>query len=191
MNNEEKQKEFLEILNPIRQKLSNYARALTRNTEDARDLASETIMCAYENFENLKDINAFAPYVFKIASRIFKRNIWRRRFWGYFDSTQAENIIDNNSNPDTLIDIKILYEYLAKLPEKQKEALVLFEITGLSLEEITEVQGGTISGVKSRLKRGRETLKALLNSRTDNNNIVTNNKDNDIVILKQFQTQID
>ena len=51
---------------------------------------------------------------------------------------------------------------LGKLPPKQKEALVLYEITGLTLKEIREIQGGTLSGVKSRLKRGRNSLSELM-----------------------------
>jgi DNA-directed RNA polymerase specialized sigma24 family protein len=39
---------------------------------------------------------------------------------------------------------------------------VLFEISGFPLEEIRQLQGGTLSGVKSRLKRGREQLRVWL-----------------------------
>ena len=60
-------------------------------------------------------------------------------------------------------DIQVLYAALDKLPVKQKEAVVLFEISGFSLEEIKNIQGGTLSGAKSRVKRGREKLAILLN----------------------------
>jgi RNA polymerase sigma-70 factor (ECF subfamily) len=51
---------------------------------------------------------------------------------------------------------------LAKLPSRQREALVLFELSGFSLDEIRQLQGGTLSGVKSRMKRGREQLRRWL-----------------------------
>ena len=49
-------------------------------------------------------------------------------------------------------------KHLNALPEKTKETIILFDVADLSLEEICEIQGGTISGVKSRLKRGRESV---------------------------------
>ncbi len=54
---------------------------------------------------------------------------------------------------------------MASLPEKQREALALFEISGLSIEEVREIQGGSLSAVKMRLVRGREQLALLLRSR--------------------------
>ena len=56
-----------------------------------------------------------------------------------------------------------LYAALDKLPAAQKEAVILFEISGFSIKEIAEIQGSTESGVKSRLKRGREALAKLMN----------------------------
>jgi RNA polymerase sigma-70 factor (ECF subfamily) len=56
----------------------------------------------------------------------------------------------------------VLYSALNKLKEKYREAIVLFEISGFTLDEIRDVQGGTLSGVKSRLKRGREMLEKIM-----------------------------
>ena len=42
------------------------------------------------------------------------------------------------------------------------KALTLFEISGLSLEEIREIQGGSLPGVKSRVQRGRKKLAEIM-----------------------------
>jgi len=42
MNQQEKQKVFLDLILPVRQKLEKYASAMARNREDARDLVRET-----------------------------------------------------------------------------------------------------------------------------------------------------
>ena len=44
----------------------------------------------------------------------------------------------------------------------------------MGLEEIREIQGGTLSGVKSRLKRGREKLSELLNDKNLKMQLVSN-----------------
>jgi len=48
---------------------------------------------------------------------------------------------------------------LEGLKPVQREAVVLHEIEGFSVEEIAEMQGVTLSAVKSRLTRGREKLR--------------------------------
>ena len=48
---------------------------------------------------------------------------------------------------------------LAGLPAVQREAVVLFEIEGFSVEEIAAMQEVTVSAVKSRLARGRDRLR--------------------------------
>jgi RNA polymerase sigma-70 factor (ECF subfamily) len=48
---------------------------------------------------------------------------------------------------------------LGKLPAVQREAVVLFELEGFSIEEIAAIQRVTASAVKSRLSRGRDRLR--------------------------------
>lgn len=67
-------------------------------------------------------------------------------------------------------DVEILYKALDKLPEKMKTTVIMYEISGLSLEEIREIQGGTLSGVKSRLVRGRTMLKEILTEKAEIDN---------------------
>jgi RNA polymerase sigma-70 factor (ECF subfamily) len=51
---------------------------------------------------------------------------------------------------------------VAALPPLQREALILFEYEGLSLEEIAEAAGVEIGTVKARLHRAREALRRRL-----------------------------
>ena len=164
MNEKELQNLFLELLEPVRKPLSNYAWAITKNRHDAQDLVSETILIAYTNFSNLKKKESFKSYLFSIASRLFRRWNKRKKIFGFYDESKAE-LIKDNTNQELSYDVEVLYEKLKLLPEKQSEAIILFEISGLSIEEIKKIQGGTISGVKSRLKRGRESLTILFNDK--------------------------
>ena len=51
---------------------------------------------------------------------------------------------------------------MSLLPEEQKEAVILFEISGFSIKEICEIQQAGESAVKQRLKRGRQKLTEIL-----------------------------
>lgn len=162
MNEKEKQSSFLKLLEPVHDNLSRFARGMTKNKEEARDLVSETILKAYENFEKLEKPESFRSYLFQIASRINSRSRWRLRIFDYFSDLKLIAGASNEPSADLIYDVQLLYIALNKLPEKQREALVLFEISGFTIAEISDIQGGTVSGVKSRLKRGREKLARLL-----------------------------
>ncbi len=65
-------------------------------------------------------------------------------------------------------------EAVASLPPLQREALVLFEYEGMSLNEIARMVGSDLGAVKARLHRARERLrKALQPYLNSNREIVT------------------
>lgn len=66
------------------------------------------------------------------------------------------------TSPDVDSDVQELYDALSQLPLKSKEAIILCEINGLSHKEIQEIQGGSLSGVKSRIARGKKQLLQIL-----------------------------
>lgn len=162
MTEKAKKEIFLELLEPVWRQLSGYARALTGNTEDARDLVSDTLLSAFENFDKLKNSEAFKSYIFTIARRKFRRNKWRMRIFTGYDEANVFDFESNESQPDVKADVNLLYAAMQELPEKQREAVALFEISGLSLLEIQKVQGGTLSGVKTRIRRARQKLAEIL-----------------------------
>jgi RNA polymerase sigma-70 factor (ECF subfamily) len=153
---------FMELLDPVHDNLARFARGMTRDREEARDLVAETVLVAFEGFDRINDHRAFLGYLFTIAHRLAMRGVRRRKLFGAYDEEKAAALRSTSPPPDASADIEALYAALAKLPAEQREAVVMFEIAGLSLEEIRTIQGGTLSGVKARVARGRKKLARLL-----------------------------
>lgn len=158
----EKQQRFLQLLDPVHDDLVRFANAMTRNRDEARDVASETVLLAFEHRSALREPSAFKSYLFTIARRLCRRRWLREKLFSPLDFRKVEDVRDTGSARDVSADVHFLYVALEKLPAAQRETVIMFEISGLSLEEICEVQGGTLSGVKSRLRRGRLKLAQLL-----------------------------
>jgi RNA polymerase sigma-70 factor (ECF subfamily) len=158
----------MEVYTPLHTGFLRYCRGLTGNRDDALDLAGEAVLIVFENLERLRKIDSFKAYLFSVARRLRLQHYRRIRFRGVYDEKVAELLPDQNSPPDTIRDVKLLYKLLGKLPAKQREAIVLFELSGFSLEEIRQLQGGTLSGIKMRLKRGREQLRLWLSDPSEN-----------------------
>ncbi|HHZ65615.1 MAG TPA: hypothetical protein EYN51_09010 [Flavobacteriales bacterium] len=97
-----------------------------------------------------------------MARNIFRKRLSRNKIRERFDILNRQHQYDAGSELETNVDIGLLYEKMDLLPTKQKEALILFEISGFALKEIQEIQGDSLSAVKLRLSRGREKLKELL-----------------------------
>jgi len=152
----------MEMYTPCHQAFMGYCRGLTGNRDEARDLAGEAVLIVFENLEKLRKKDSFKAYLFGVARRLRLHQYRRNRFRGGYDETVAEMLPDRGSPADAGHDVEVLYNLLGKLPPKQREAIVLFELSGFSLEEIRQLQGGTLSGVKTRLKRGREQLRLWL-----------------------------
>lgn len=57
---------------------------------------------------------------------------------------------------------ELVREAIASLPPLQREAVILFEYEGLSLENIASVAGAEVGAIKARLQRARESLRKRL-----------------------------
>lgn len=163
---DEKQRQFLVLFEPVRQRLSHYVQAMVYNRDDARDIVSDTITIAYERFTSLHTPQSFVFFLFTIARRLYTKRRWRQRLFFPLVSEHAE-LAHGAASPDALADVQLLYAALEKLPLKHREAVALFYLSGLSIEQVRAIQGGTLSGVKSRLRRGKQQLAVLLGAEDD------------------------
>jgi RNA polymerase sigma-70 factor, ECF subfamily len=158
------QAEFLKHYQPHHQPLYRFCRAIAGNTEDAEDLIQDTIISVMQSFEKINDKAAFKSYLYSVASNLHKMQLRRKKFRAEFKAEEIRFMIDPSQNQEDAADFQIVYEYILALPQKMSEALLLFHISDMSLEEIQKIQGGSLSGVKLRLKRGREKLLSTLNT---------------------------
>ncbi len=150
---------FWQLVEEHRASLWRFSLGLTRSREEARDLMSETVLAAHRSFTKLRDVAGFRKSLFTIALRIHKRQRWRGRIFSEMTTADDRRTEDSNESGH---DLELLLEAVNSLPAKQREAILLFEISGLSLEEVRVLQGGSLSGVKTRLARGREALRVNL-----------------------------
>lgn len=160
-----KQKRFLRLYEPNHQKLLRYCESILKDPVDAQDLVSETVLIAYEQLDKLKKEASFKYFLFGIARNLIRRLQRRKKFWGIFNTEQAENV---PARPSVELneDVQLLYQALDRLPTAQKEALILFEISGYNIKEIAEIQNSSISSIKARLSRGRQKLSKILLPKT-------------------------
>lgn len=160
--NKRKQKEFLNLYEPIHDRFERFCRARVYGDMDYRDLMNETLLRAYQKFDELRAKEAFLSFLFSISVRILANNKRKRKENTDEFERKAMLAVSENSRTDQNADVYFLHKALAQLPDEQRECIILFEISGFSIKEIVEIQNTTESAVKQRLRRGRIRLKELL-----------------------------
>jgi RNA polymerase sigma-70 factor (ECF subfamily) len=155
--------EFIALLKPHYNSAAQYCRALFQGTRDAEDGLQDAIIAAMENFGALKEAEKFRSWFFTIITRTFYAAKSRETKKGKLFSVLTEK---NMNFPavyqDDFLSAKetVLHEALHSLTEKERTAILLFEVGGFSLTEIQQVQGEkSLSAIKSRLSRTREKLR--------------------------------
>lgn len=151
---------FMELYQPVHENFERFCRARVYGDTDFKDLMHDTIVIAFEKFEKLEDPKAFLHFLFGISIRVLANTNRKQRLVHVTD--EAQNVPDETMRADKNEDVHLLYQALSRLPEEQREALVLFEISGFSIAEIAELQNAGVSAVKQRLARGRKALLELL-----------------------------
>ncbi len=166
---ENKKQLFMELLDGVYPKLERFAYSISGSRDDAKDIISETILQAYENFEKLKKHESFLSFVLTIARRT-KIKYFRKSSKTYSMTNEViDEMFSNAENAEKLADIKILYAALDKLSEKLREVVVLHEIFGFKLKEICEIQKASLPAVKVRLHRAKTKLRKLLGAEIPEN----------------------
>lgn len=131
---------------------------LTRRPDIAEDVTQDAFLAflrAPERFDKTR--GPVRTYLFAIA-----RNLALKRWRDYRGEEQIEDAEGFSLPGSSLETAAAVSEAVAALAPLQREALILFEYEGLSLEEIAAVVAADCGTVKSRLHRARERLKRIL-----------------------------
>src|ERR1700739_4478511 len=114
----EKQKHFLDLYDPLSERLSRFIRSMVWNNEDARDIASETVLIAWQKFDKIESDQVFLYYMFSIASRLMKQRTRRKRLWTLFSNSQIRAGEPVYRISETELDSDALRRALDRLPVK-------------------------------------------------------------------------
>lgn len=158
--------EFTDLLKPHYNDAVNYCRALCSGVSrsEAEDVMQQALLKAYENFDSLRDKASFKSWFFQIITRTFYNSV-RKPFWSRFVSLNSEDgkAAFQVFEDEFFEDNQMLIVALSKISKKERAAILLFEIGGFSIEEITAIQKEkSESTIKSRLSRTRKKLKEFL-----------------------------
>jgi RNA polymerase sigma-70 factor (ECF subfamily) len=129
------------------------------------DLFQEAVVRAFDRLHTLREETRFRAWFYAVLLSLHRtRSRWGfwRRFAPLEPVLSGEIQIageDGRATEGERFRSERAARALATLPAVQREAVILHELDGFTMEEISEMQGVTVSAVKSRVSRGRQKLR--------------------------------
>ena len=153
---------FLKEYQALHEPFVRYCASRSYGLLETEDLVQESILIALENFEKIKNADRLLAYLIGIANNLTKRYSRRQKFSGHWQEEQVAKLESKLGDAELSLDIHYLHQAIQQLPAAQREAVLLFHISGLSIKELADLQQSSESAVKTRLSRARATLKKIL-----------------------------
>jgi RNA polymerase sigma-70 factor (ECF subfamily) len=136
----------------------SYLWRMTGEEQSAFDLAQETFLRAWQHFGEISTFRDAGPWLFRVATNLALTHLRRRSARRAVPLTEDE---PGASDPGRAVaERDAVRRVLAILTPKQRAALVLHEVYGLSCEEVGQALGLSRDAVKMALSRGRESFRA-------------------------------
>lgn len=158
------QREFLNTINPIKDKLYRFSKRIVGISEEAEDIVQEVIIKLWETRDKIhtyKNVEAFAVTVTKnrsldrLRSKQFQSVSLTYESMNNADTSLQRKIETNN-------DIENIQEIIERLPDKQKMVFHLRDVEGYDFEEIEEMLEMNPNAVRTNLSRARKTIRDTL-----------------------------
>jgi RNA polymerase sigma-70 factor (ECF subfamily) len=156
-------------------KVFNLSYRISGRFGDPEELTQEIFYQVYKNLKNFQGKSQFYTWLFRVATNTCLQ--YNRKHDKSRASSSYEHLEENapmvlppssQPQPETEVEQRLLREDIAKriatLPEKQKMVMILGPVQGHSYQEMSDILEVSVTVVKGRLHRARESLRAVFNS---------------------------
>jgi len=150
---------------------------MTSNREDAADLTQDAFIKAFQSINRFQGESSFFTWLYRIAINSTLTHIRKNKLRSFFsfdkvhEDTAVSSLINQLTDKrDVQRDVFVselqerLNEAMQKLSIPHRTVVTLFEIDGLSHEEIAEIMDCSIGTVRSRLHYAKQLLQSELKS---------------------------
>ena len=162
---------FERFVEHFRSKVFHYSWLMCGRPEDAEEVAQETLLKVFENFEQLREPERVRPWVFRIAKNAClmqrRRSVFAPAHELSIDELPpASELPDDGPQPElALLDSElraVVDRAVAELPPTYRAVVLLRDLEELSTEDTAQILDLGTDVVKTRLHRGRVAMRQKL-----------------------------
>jgi RNA polymerase sigma-70 factor (ECF subfamily) len=149
---------FLETIVHLRPSLHRYCSRMTGSVLDGEDVVQEALFEAYRKLDRYDDARPLSPWLFQIAHNRCIAFLRRRKVRVDAETEGASaDVVLPHEPPGAAVGRAVEHLVLV-LPPKERACVLLKDVFDYSLEEIADLVGSTVGGVKAALHRARAKL---------------------------------
>ena len=124
------------------------------------DVLQDVLLRIHKNVRYLSDDSRFGPWVYSVARNAVIDRL-RKKQPNLADSAELENVASPEEAESEQALLNCVTPFVARLPEAYRHAITLVELQGLSQADAAAMEGISLSGMKSRVQRGRRMLREM------------------------------
>jgi RNA polymerase sigma-70 factor (ECF subfamily) len=168
---------FERLVEKYEGRIYRHLRKIVKDPHQAQDLLQETFLNAYKGLKTFSGTSSFSTWLFRIATNNALMFLRRHRPETIEYDDQFKNPSDGGSMPvspefvSTPLDLLLskegrqkIEEAIDDLPVLYRSVIVLRDVEGFSLKEVSKIMDSSLAAVKSRLHRARNSVRLALNS---------------------------
>lgn len=155
------------LVDRYKNKAFSMLKRMLRNEFDAEEILQDCFLKAYKSLNSFKGEAKFSTWFYRIVynSALTKLSSQKRRT--ETEMTSVEDHINLESEYDAneieKMDVNhLIHKTISKLPERYSAIITMFYLNEMTIDEISEVMGISISNVKVMLFRSRNALRDLI-----------------------------
>ena len=146
-----------------KEKVRNIIYITMNNSSLVDDIAQDVFITVYRNLKHFRFESQFTTWLYRITVNRCKDYLRKMNVRKIFFPIEEGSEVSEYPTPIEDNDVsKIVMDAISKLPVKLRMPLILKDIEGFSYQEISETLKCEMGTVKSRIFRGREKLKEIL-----------------------------
>ena len=150
-------KEIVSLIPPLRR----WARVLTRDVVAADDLVQDCLARALEKIHLWTPGTDLRAWLFTMLYRRHVSHLRRALRHDHVEVQEPHPSLMRPADQLARLELRDLQCALAKLPKEQRSVILLIGLEGMSYEEAASVVKTPVGTVRSRVARGRQTLRAM------------------------------
>src|SRR5947207_5359895 len=168
---------FEELLSRYETPVITFCYAFLRNREAAEDIAQETFMRVFRNAKRYQPVAKFTTWLYKIAANLCINELKKGKLRNTLSldepagpdpdgSRIVERIATDAASPLSELERveaqALIGRAIEHLPPDQRTTLIMVEYHQMQYQDIAEILEVSVSAIKMREKRARETLRETL-----------------------------
>ena len=157
---------FEALLRTHEARVARTALRMVGNPQDAQDAAQEVFLRMHRHLRQMDDAGNLAGWLYRVTVNACHDVLRKRRSSDPLDDSRLAALGSTEAELGRAEQRRLVVEALRNLPEKERAAVTLRDLEGLSTREVAQILGSSEATVRSQISSARLKIRKMLRRRS-------------------------